>query len=173
MAKSKAVKKVLKEEYLGLFDKAHASIVAEYRGISAVELAELRVGLRKAGASFKVVKNRVAKIALETHESEKLAAELTGPIGLAYMYGDVAAGAKALLEFEKKHEVFKVRGGVMDGRLLSYNDLKSLSELPSKDVLLAKIIGTLISPHRGLVTVLNGVGSKLVRVIGAIKDQKS
>ncbi len=172
MAVSKAVKKELREEYLGYFDKANASVIAEYRGIGAVELAELRVSLRKAGASFKIVKNRVARIALDEHESKTLASELTGPIGLAYMYGDVAAGTKTLFEFEKKYEVFKVKSGVMDGRLLSYDELKGLSELPSKEVLIAKIIGSLVSPHRGLVSVLNGVGSKLVRVIGAIKDKK-
>lgn len=175
MAKDKAAKHALREDLAGRFNKATASVIAEYRGITAKQMAELRVELRKANTEFKVIKNRVAKKAIEQEasESQALGKQLVGPIGIAYMYGDVAAGTKAMLAFEKSHEKFKVTGGVMEGKALSVADLKALSELPSKEVLLAQIIGTLVAPHRGLLHVLNGVGTNLVRVINAIKDTKS
>lgn len=175
MAKSRQEKELIRADFAGLFNASSASIVAEYEGITTSELTELRVELRKVDAQFKVVKNRVAKkaVELEAEGSSEIVSHLTGPVGIAYMNGDVAAGTKALLEFSKKCDKFKVTGGVMDGKALSFDELKALSDLPSKDVLIAKIIGTLVSPHRGLLQVLNGVGSNLVRVINAIKDTKS
>ena len=175
MAKDRAAKSALREDLAGRFNKATASVIAEYRGVTALEMAELRVELRKVNTEFRVIKNRVAKKAIEqeAQNSSALATKLVGPIGIAYMYGDVAAGTKAILAFEKTHEKFKVTAGVMEGQVLGVKELKALSDLPSKEVLLAKIIGSLVAPHRGLLTVLNGVGTNLVRVLNAIKDTKS
>lgn len=175
MAITRLKKEEMRGQFAERFNKAGASIVAEYSGISAVELAELRVELRKSDTEFKILKNRVAKKALanEAEGCKALDEKLKGPIGVAYMYGDVAAGAKALLAFAKGNDKFKVTGGVMEGKSLSSGDVKALSELPSKEELLSKIVGTLVSPHRGLMSVLNGVSTNLVRALGAIKDQKS
>ena len=175
MAKDKAAKAAIKEELAGYFNNAQASIVAEYSGITANELAALRVDLRKIDTEFKVIKNRVAKKAIEdtAQSSGELSDKLTGPVGVAYLNGDVAAGAKALLAFEKSNGKFKVTGGVMEGKALSLEEIKALSELPSKEELIAKIVGTLVAPHRGLLHCLNGVSSNLVRVISAVKDTKS
>jgi large subunit ribosomal protein L10 len=175
MAIDKAKKDSLRVVCAERFGKANASIVAEYRGLSAGDLASLRVQLRKAQCEFRVIKNRVAIKAIEHHvdDAKAICDKLVGPVGVTYIYGDVASGAKALLNFAKDKEAFKVTGGLMDGKALSLNQIKDLSDLPSKEVLLARIIGTLVSPHRGLLTVLNGVSSKLVRVIGAIKDKKA
>ena len=175
MAKSKAAKAALRDECAERFNKAQASIVAEYAGISANDLAALRVELRKIDTEFKIVKNRVAKKAIESaaQDSEALKDKLTGPVGVAYLNGDVAAGAKAMLAFATGNDKFKVTGGVLEGKALSVDEIKALSELPSKEELIAKIIGTLVAPHRGLLHCINGVGTNLVRVISAIKDTKS
>ena len=175
MAVSRATKEVLKDQIAERFQNSTASLVAEFNCITAEELAALRVELRNSQTEFRVIKNRVAKKAIEhsVPNAEPLKDQLKGPIGVAHMYGDVAAGTKALLAFAKQNEKFKVTGGVMDGKALSAADIKALSELPSKEELIAKIIGTLVSPHRGLLQVMNGVGSNLVRVINAIKDTKS
>lgn len=175
MAINKEKKQALRVECAERFNKANASIVAEYRGISAGDLATLRVELRKVACEFRVVKNRVAIKAIENdaQDSKAICDKLVGPVGVTYIYGDVAAGAKALLNFAKDHEELKITGGMMDGRALSVDQLKALSDLPSKEVLLAQIIGTLVAPHRGLLSVLNGVSGKLVRVINAIKDTKA
>jgi large subunit ribosomal protein L10 len=174
MAISKAKKQDLNKTYVKRFSDSKASLIADYSGISACELAALRVELRKADSEFKVIKNRVAIKAIEESvpDASPIKDHLKGSIGVAYMYGDVAAGSKALLAFSKTNDKFKVRGGLLDGKLLSKEDVKALSELPSKEELLAKIIGTLVSPHRGLLRVINGVSGNLVRVINAIKYTK-
>ena len=175
MAVSRATKEVLKDQIAERFQNSTASLVAEYAGITAEELASLRVELRNSQTEFRIIKNRVAKKAIEhsVPNAEAIKPQLKGPVGVAHMYGDVAAGTKVLLAFAKQNEKFKVTGGVMDGKALTAEDIKALSELPSKEELIAKIIGTLVSPHRGLLQVMNGVGSNLVRVINAIKDTKS
>lgn len=175
MAVSKAKKEALREQFAAKFNKANGTIIAEYSGITAGELAQLRVELRKVATEFKVLKNRVARkaIDLDAQASESLKSQLKGPIGVAYMYGDVAAGAKAMLAFAKTNEKFKVTGGALEGKPLSVQEVLALSELPTKEELLARIVGTLVAPHRGLLQVVNGLSGKLVRVISAIKDTKS
>ncbi len=174
MSKDRATKHALKDELTDRFSKASAAIVAEYRGMTVAELTELRTELRKIDGEFKVINNRIAKKAIEdgVPAVEPLKDLLTGPIGVVYMYGDAAAGAKTVLKYAKGNEKFKVSGGVMEGNKLSESDLKALSDLPSKEVLLGQIVGSLVSPHRGLLGVLNGVSRNLVQVINAIKDTK-
>ena len=175
MPMSKAAKQSLKAVISERFKKANATIVAEYRGLTVTELTELRVKLREAKAEFKIVKNRVAKFSIkeDAPSSMPLSAGLKGPVGIVFVYGDPAAAAKSLLDFEKeKKEFFKVTAGVMDGKGMSPADLKVLADLPSREVLLARIVGTLVSPHRGILGVLSGVPRQLVYVINAIKDSK-
>ncbi|MEY4630837.1 MAG: hypothetical protein RIQ81_957 [Pseudomonadota bacterium] len=176
MAMDRAQKAALRDTLAERFEKANGAVVAEYRGLTVAELTELRVKLRAAGAEFKVLKNRVAKKAIEA-KSPKTAAilnDLKGPIGLVLINGDFAAATKSLLEFGKERpELFKVTAGVMDTKRVTPEELKAISELPSKEVLLGRIVGTLVSPHRGLLNVLNGVPRNLVQVINAIKDKKN
>jgi len=175
MARSKAEKRVLKGEFAETFKKANAAIVAEYRGLTVAELTDLRVKLREAKAEFHVFKNRVAKVAIkeDVPELAPIHDKLKGPVGIILAYGDAAAAAKAVLEFEKdKKELFKVTSGALEGKALGAADLKALADLPSKDVLLARIVGTIASPSRGLVTVLAGVPRQLVTVLAAIRDKK-
>lgn len=166
----------MKESLGGKFAKAGAAIIAEYRGLTMAELTELRIKLRESDSEFKVIKNRIAKVAIDedANAMEPLKEHLTGPVGVVFIYGDPAAAAKSALEFQKQtKDVFSVKAGLMDGKEVSVNDLKAIADLPSKDVLLAKIVGSMVSPHRGLLGVLNGVPRQLVQVINAIKDTKS
>ncbi len=172
----KKAKQALREVTAERFKKSKAVLVAEYRGLTVEELTLLRVSLRKASAEFKVVKNRIAKkaISIEVQDLEGLSGKIVGPVGLICSYGqDSAQVTKAVLDFEKDHPNFKVTGGHMEGSVLSKADLEAIASLPSKEVLLAKIIGSLVSPHRGLLGVLNGVPRSLVQVINAIKDKKT
>jgi large subunit ribosomal protein L10 len=175
MARSKQSKLALCEVLGEKFSRATATLVAEYRGLTAEEIRLLRRDLRNVGSEFKVVKNRVAMKAIDQHsiETTLLKDKLKGPVGIVYVYKDVAAGAKALMAFSKDRENIRIKAGVLDGKVLSPADIKILSDLPSREVLLGRILATLKSPHSGLVTVLNGVNSKLVRVLSAIKDTKS
>ncbi len=171
----KKAKQQLREVAADRFKKSKAVLVAEYRGLTVEELTQLRVSLRKASAEFKVVKNRIAKkaISIDVQDLEGLSSKLVGPVGLICSYGDSAQVTKAVLDFEKDHPNFKVTAGHMEGTTLSKADLEAIASLPSKEVLLAKIIGSLVSPHRGLLGVLNGVPRSLVQVINAIKDKKT
>lgn len=171
---SRAKKEALRSEAGDRFNKASAALVAEYRGLTVAELTELRTELRKVGAEFKVTKNRVLKkaIELDAQESESLSDKLVGPVGVVFLYEDVAAGAKVAVEFAKGHDKFVVTGGLMDGSSVSTAEIAAISNLPSKEVLLGQILSTLVNPHRGLMGVLNGVTRNLVQVINAIKDTK-
>ncbi len=167
----------LKTELSERLNKANAVIMAEYRGLTVGQLTELREELRKSKAEFKVSKNRILKIAINEDDQNKenyssLVEHLTGPLGAVYAFGDAAAAAKSLLKFGEDNEAFKVKAGVMDGAAVNPAQLKAISDLPSKDVLLGQIVGSLISPHRGLVTVLSGVHRNLVQVLAAIRDKK-
>ena len=174
MAMDRKGKEALREVAEGRFGKAGAAIVAEYRGLTVSSLTELRKTLKKVNAEFRIVKNRVAKKAVmgKAENAKELADSLKGPVGIAFLYGDAAAGAKALTEFEKSNELFKITAGVMDAKKLSAKDVKAIASLPSKEVLLGQIVGLLVSPHRGLLGVVNAVPRSLVQVINQIKEKK-
>jgi large subunit ribosomal protein L10 len=165
----------LRDEFVDLFKDATGLVVTEYRGLTVEELTQLRVQLRKAGAKFKIVKNRVAKKAIESGATDvkPLSDRFRGPIGVVVSYKDAAQTTKTVFDFEKDHPNFVVKAGFIDNGVYSPGDLKAMAALPSKDVLLGMILGTLLNPHRGLVTVLSGVSRNLVQVVNAIKDKKT
>lgn len=175
MAMTKAAKRELKTEIAGRLQKVNAAIVAEYRGLTVAELTDLRVRLRESKSEFKIVKNRVAKVAIkeDAPNTAPISSSLKGPVGIVLVYGDPAQAAKSLIDFAKDKENFKVTAGVFDGKAVSAADLKAISELPTKDVLLSRLVGTLIAPHRNLLGVLSGVQRQLVQVVSAIKDKKA
>ncbi|MFK7873392.1 MAG: 50S ribosomal protein L10 [Oligoflexales bacterium] len=177
MARLKSSKIEIAQNLAEKMSKASASVVAEYRGMSANELAELRNQLQEVEAEFKIANNRVTREAISQSESaekwDALRDQLKGPIGVAYIYGDIAAASKVLVKADGDFPNFKVSGGVLEGRGVSLEELKAISDLPSKEVLLGQIVGSIVSPHRGLLGVLNGVARNLVQVVGAIKDKKT
>ncbi len=176
MAKSRASKIELGHELADKFARAKGAVLAEYSGMTAEDLALLRRELRKVGCEFKVIKNRVARKAIEgsVPHAMPITAKLVGPIGVIYLYKDIAEGAKTVIKFSKdKAERFKLTSGLLEGRLIPINEFEAIAELPSKEVLLARIIGSLVAPHRRLLGALNGVAGNLVRTISAIKEKKS
>jgi len=168
-------KEALKVETAERFQKATAAIIAQYRGMTVAELTELRRNLRKSNAEFKVLKNRVAKKALEQDvpAAKDLAPLLKGPIGLVLVYGDAAAASKTVLDYAKGHPNLVVGGGLFENKVVSSADIKALSDLPSKEVLLARIVGSLVSPHRNFLGVMTGIHRNVLNVLNAIKDKKS
>jgi large subunit ribosomal protein L10 len=108
MAMDRKGKEALREVAEGRFEKANAAFIAEFRGLTVASLTELRKSLKKVDAEFRIVKNRVAKKAVlgKAESAKAIADSLKGPIGIAFIYGDAAAGAKALTEFEKSNELF-------------------------------------------------------------------
>ncbi len=165
----------LRQSFSEKFKKSNALIIAEYRGLTVAEVTELRVKLRDASAEFKVIKNRVAKKAVESdaEELKDLSDGFVGPVGLVCAYGDSAQATKTVLDFAKDHPNLVVKAGHMDGSLVSTDELKAIADLPSKEVLMGQIVGSIVAPHRGLLGVLNGVSRNLVQVLNAIKEKKS
>lgn len=158
---------VLKDE----FDKASAIFIADYRGIEVNQLTELRKELNKCETKFAIVKNRLALRALsEKHKGIEEHFDYTTAVALNF--GDVASAAKALTNFAKDNEQLKFKGGWVEGKTVSLAELKALATLPSREELLASLMGTLLNVPGGFVRVLNGVPSKFVYLLAALKDKK-
>jgi large subunit ribosomal protein L10 len=150
---------------------AQAVIVAEYRGLTVEGVTQLRVKARKSGVYLKVLKNTLARRAVQGTPFEKLGDQMTGPL----MYGiaqDPVAGAKVLSEFAKENELFVIKAGAMPNSLMSAKDVKALALLPSREELLAKLMGTMQAPVAKLVRTMNEVPGKFVRTLAAYRDSK-
>lgn len=165
----------LKDEVAEVFGKSKAVIFAEYRGLTVEELTILRKELRKAKADFKVIKNRVAKKAIESDVKSMavVADKFKGPVGVVCAYGDTAQATKAILNFEKDHPNLVVTAAYMEEASVTKSQLQTIADLPSREVLLGQIVGSMVAPHRGLLGVLTGVHRNLLNVLNAIKDKKT
>ena len=150
---------------------AQALIVAEYRGLDVARVTQLRAKARKSGLYLRVLKNTLARRAVKGTPFEQLSDQIIGPL----MYGiasDPVAGAKVLADFAKENELFVIRGGAMPGSRMSDKDVKALAQLPSREELLARLLGTLQAPVARLVRTMNEVPGKFVRTLAAYRDSK-
>lgn len=152
--------------------RSGAVLLAEYRGLKVSQLTELRREIRKCEGDFRVVKNRLAKRALSQVGFEALQDFFKGPIGVAFVPQDAVSLAKILTKFAESYELFKLRAGLLGGKVLSPREIIGLSRLPSREELLAKLLGTLQAPAVNLVRVLQGVPQKLALVLRAIEKTK-
>ena len=165
-------KQAMVTEVSGQLKGAQAVIVAEYRGLNVELVTQLRSKARKSGLYLRVLKNTLARRAVQGTPFEKLAGELTGPL----MYGiakDPVAGAKVLSEFAKQHELFVIKAGAMPNAMMSAKDVKALALLPSREELLAKLMATMLAPVTTLVRTMNEVPGRFVRTLAAVRDAKS
>src|SRR3982074_3227163 len=150
---------------------AQAVIVAEYRGLDVGRFTQLRARARKSGLYLRVLKNTLARRAVQGTPFEKLSDQMVGPL----MYGiarDPVEGAKELSEFAKDNEQLVSRGGALPNSRMSAKDVKALALLPSRKVLLAKFMGTMQSPVAKLVRTMNEVPGKFVRTLAALRDAR-
>jgi large subunit ribosomal protein L10 len=150
----------------GLFAEAGAVVVAHYSGMTVAQMGDLRARLRKAGASFKVAKNRLAMRALEGTPASGISDLFKGPTGIAYSKDPVAA-PKVLVAYAKENDKFKILGGVAVGTVLNPEGVKALAELPSLDQLRGKILGLLQAPATKIAGVLQAPAGSVARVIAA------
>lgn len=145
-----------------------AVLLTEYRGMTVHELAELRTSLREAGADYKVYKNTLATIAARNVGMDDLAGSLEGPTAFAFASGDPVVVAKRLTDFAKRVPALIVKGGVLEGRVLTTGEVGALSTLDSREVMLAKAAGMFLSPIQKLANLfaapLNQLGSLLVQL---------
>jgi large subunit ribosomal protein L10 len=150
---------------------AQAVMVAEYRGVDVAAVTGLRAKARQSGLTLRVLKNTLARRAIAGTPFEKLTDKLVGPL-LYGMTADPVAGAKVLAEFAKENEAFVIKAGVMTNSLMTEADIKALALLPSREELLAKLLGTMQAPMAKLVRTLNEVPAGFARTLAALRDQK-
>ena len=149
-----------------VFNEAGVVVVTRNLGLSVAQSTDLRTKMRDAGASYKVAKNRLAKLALKDTDYTSIEEYLTGPTALAYSADPVAA-AKAVVEFAKTNDKLEIVGGSMGTTALDANGVKALAAMPSLDELRAKIVGLVNAPATKVVQLVNAPASKLARVFGA------
>jgi len=159
------------EEVAGQISESQAVFAVDYRGISVPQAAELRTKLRDGDASFRVVKNTLTERAAEQAGAEGLKAYLEGPTALAFVRGDAAAAAKAINDLGKTTGLLAFKGGWMDGRALSGDEIVRISRLPSREVLYQQLVGLIASPISGLATSMSNMISGLARQLQAMADQ--
>jgi large subunit ribosomal protein L10 len=159
------------EEIAGQIQAAESIFAIDYRGISVPQAAELRVKLREADASFRIVKNRLTKLAAEKAGRGQLTELLEGPTALTFVRGDIALAAKAITTLDRGWEVLEFKGGLVDGEPLEVEEFKAIARLPGRDALHAQMAGVVASPLTGLVRGLNSMLGGLARQLQQIADQ--
>jgi large subunit ribosomal protein L10 len=160
------------QEIAAQIEASEAIFAVDYRGISVPQAAELRSKLREADASFRIVKNRLTKLAADEAGEERLAELLQGPTALAFVRGDTAQAAKAISTFNKEHDVLTYKGGFMDATSLDAEGFKSIARLPTRDVLNGQFAGVVASPLTGLVRGLGSMVSGLASQLQQLQTQK-
>lgn len=151
--------------------EAEAVFAVDYRGISVTQAAELRRRLADAGASFRVVKNRLAKRAAADAGTEGIDDLLVGPTALTLIEGDAVVAAKAISIFSRENDVLEFKGGLMDGASLDVEGFKTIARLPGVEVLRGQLVGVAASPITGLVRGLGSLVSGLAIALGQIAEQ--
>jgi large subunit ribosomal protein L10 len=155
------------------FEKSTAVVLADYRGLNVQEVTDLRKKLREAGVEYKVIKNTLTSRAAKDAHIEGLDQLLSGPTALAFSYGDQVTPAKILAGFAKDHKKLQLKGGILEGKVINYDSVKALADLPSREVLLGQVAGMLQSPMRGIAIVLAGPLRKFAYAVEAIRKQKA
>jgi large subunit ribosomal protein L10 len=152
-------------------EASQAVFAVDYRGITVSQVADLRARLRAADATFNVVKNSLTERAADKAGAEALKSVLQGPTALTFVRGDAAAAAKALSDAQRVTDVLAFKGGLMDGQVVSADEIRAISKLPSRDVLYAQLVGTVAAPLNGLARTLNALISGVAVQLGQMRDQ--
>jgi large subunit ribosomal protein L10 len=159
------------EEIAGDIAASEAIFAVDYRGLTVAQAADLRDRLREVDARFRVVKNSLSERAADQAGAELLKPMLVGPTALALVRGDAALAAKALNDAARTTNVLEFKGGLLNGAALSADDVRSIARLPSRDVLIAQLVGTVAAPISGLVRTLNALIVGVAIQLKAIADQ--
>jgi large subunit ribosomal protein L10 len=159
------------QEIAAQIEGAEAIFAVDYRGISVPQAAELRGKLRETDSSFRVVKNRLTKLAATQAGEDRLADLLVGPTALTFVRGDTAAAAKAITTFNKTHQVLTFKGGLMGEVVLDEAGFTAIAKLPSREVLVGQFAGIVASPLTGIVRGLNALIQGLATQLGQIADK--
>ena len=164
-------KKEVVTEVSARLKKAQTVVLAEYRGLDVEDITVLRSRARASGVYLRVLKNTLARRAVQGTAFEKLADHMVGPLAYA-ISDDPVAAARVLHAYAKVNEKLVIKGGAMPNHVMSAKDIGALATLPSREELLAKLLGTMQAPIAKFVRTLNEVPGKFVRTLAAVRDQK-
>jgi large subunit ribosomal protein L10 len=164
-------KAILIDELVDQLSRANLAILTDYRGLKVSDLQTLRASLRAQDAEFRIAKNTFTRIAAERAGITGLAPALEGPLALVLAYGEIAAPAKTIVDFVRTSRVLTVKGGILESRFISAADIDDVASLPSRDVLLGRLVGMLASPMARTVGVLGGPSRSLAYVLKSRVDQ--
>jgi len=167
-----AQKEAIVAEVAEVAKSAYSAIGAEYRGLTVEQLTKLRVEARKSGVYVRVVKNTLARRALEDTDFACMRDGLTGPMILAFSQEDPGAAARVVEAFAKEHGKFQVRLVALGGKLLDPSDIGALAKMPTYDQAVSMLMSVMKAPVQKLAATINEVPGKLVRTIAAIRDAK-
>ena len=155
------------------FKKAQAVFLFEYHGLNVADMTGLRMKLREGEGELKVLKNTLVKKALEGSPlKETVGSDFKGPMACAFSYSDIVATAKVLVDFKKEDQSLKFKSGILKERKIEIQEIKALAKLPSREVLLAQLVGTLAAPISSFVSVLAAVPRKFLYALKAIEEKK-
>ncbi len=172
MALSLDQKKTVVAEVSAIANEAISAVAAEYRGLSVTELTELRRNARNMGVYLRVVKNALARKAIDGTEFECMKEGLLGPLILAFSKEEPGAAARLITEFSKDHDKLEPKIGAIGGRLYGAADLDRLAALPNRNQALSMLMAVMKAPVEKFVRTLAEPHSKLVRTVAAVRDQK-
>lgn len=152
--------------------ESDALFLTNFKGLTFPEITEVRTSVKAQGSDFKVVKNTLLKIALNNNEITDLDEYLKEPTSCAIVKGDVAAVAKEIKKYSKEFDKFEIKAGYLDGNTLTADDVNVLADLPSRDELLAKMLGSINAPVTNFVSLMANIPRSLLNVLTAVKDNK-
>ncbi|TCK93401.1 LSU ribosomal protein L10P [Natranaerovirga hydrolytica] len=153
-------KQTVVEQIKENIEGAQSIVLVDYRGLTVEQDTELRKSLREAGVTYKVYKNTMMRFAFEGTEFEPLSEELAGPSAIAISKEDATAPARVLNDIAKKYESLEFKAGVVDGKYYNVDDIKKIASIPSKEVLLGKLLGSIQSPITNMARVLNQIAEQ-------------
>lgn len=171
MAISKQKKVELVAQYVEQLEKSNGLILADYRGLSVNDVSEIRKTMRPIGSKFQVVKNRLLALALKEVDLSLPDEWLTGPTAVSFCYDEVPPVAKVLADAAKDFETLQIKGGVLGTSVVAADKVYAIADLPSREVLLAQLLGTINAPATQLVGVLASGVRQVLNVLQAYADK--
>lgn len=172
MSAAREKKEQIVAEFKDKLSKAQTVILSNYSGLTVEDDTNLRRKFREANSEYKVYKNTLMSIAAKELGYDELTKYLEGPTSVAFGYDDPVAPAKVLVDFIKDHKGVEIKAGIVNGKIVTIDDIKALAELPSREELIAKALGSMKAPITNLVFVLSGTLRSLVYALNAVKEKK-
>jgi large subunit ribosomal protein L10 len=175
MAITREAKEQAVEQLTGDLGRIKLAVMTDYRGLKVPEIEELRATLRQQGMSYRVAKNTLLRLALNGNEQYKGLdlKTLTGPMALALGFDDEVTPAKVIFQYAKAHDALEIVGAITgDGKLLTPAEVKALAQLPSREQLIAQVVGTIAAPLTGFVGVMAGNVRSIINVLNALSEAR-